>query len=142
MAVVVNQYLLKLSGELLLSLSSNPGSWQYHLYVNLYAPTYQDTTASYVECSLPGYSPLALIPSEWVGPELVGPVAQWQYPTITWVFDPYVTAQQTIFGYYVTDATGGVVFSELFPAPYPVPPSGGELPVQPFWTNEQCPQTL
>jgi len=140
-SVVVNQYLSELTGNLVLSLGNNPGGWEYHLYVNLYSPSPLDSAASYLECTIPGYGPIGIVPAEWTGPALSGAIAQWVYPKITWTFDAYTSSQQTIFGYYVTDASGKVLFSELFPAPFPVPPQGGSLPLIPYWTNEQCPNT-
>lgn len=140
MAVVVNQYLVNLAAGLILGIGQNPDKWTFHLFVNLYTPTPQDSVSNYTECTIPGYSPIQLNPSLWSGGIVAGPRAFWQYPMITWVFDAYATAQQTIFGYWVQDSTGNVLYSELFPAPFPVPPTGGELPLIPTWSDEQCPQ--
>jgi hypothetical protein len=139
MSVVLNQYCMNLTAQLILQLGTNPGHWSYHLFVNLYNPTPQDTPLNYIECTLPGYSPFNILPANWTGGIQPGPLAKYQYPQLTWVFDPYSTAQQTIFGYWVQDQTANVIFSELFPAPFPVPPQGGELPLIPTWTDEQCP---
>ena len=141
MSVVVNQYLINLTAKVILQIGSNPGNWTYHLFVNLYSPTQQDVVANFVECTLPGYSPFSIVPARWTGGLQPGVIASYQYPQLTWVFDAYTTAQQTIFGYWVQDGAGNVVFAELFPAPFPVPPQGGELPLIPTWTDKQCPAT-
>jgi len=142
MAVVVNQYLANLASQVLLGIGVNPARWSIHLYVNLYSPTPQDTTASYVECTLPGYSPISFNPSLWSGGIQPPVVAVYTYPKITWVFDPYTTTQQTIFGYWVQDQSGSVLYAELFPAPFPVPAAGGELPMVPTFSSEQCPAQM
>ena len=142
MSVVVNQYLDNLAARVLLGLAGNPGGWSIHLYVNLYAPTPQDTVSSYVECTLPGYSFVTFQSSQWSGGISPGPIAVYTYPQITWTFDPYQSAQQTVFGYWVQDSSGSVLYAELFPAPFPVPPQGGELPMRPTFSTEQCPAQL
>ena len=139
MSVVVNQYLVNLAAQQILGLGGPHLPWQVHLYINLYSPTPTSIRSNFQECALPGYSPITLNPSSWSGGIVPPDQAGYTYPQITWVFDPYTSAQQTIFGYWVDDTTGGILYAELFPAPFPVPPAGGELPMIPTFTTEQCP---
>ena len=108
---------------MLLGIAPNPGGWSIHLYVNLYSPTPQDLVSNYVETTLPGYSPITFVPGEWSGGIQPGVVADYTYPKITWVFDPYTTAQQTIFGYWVQDLSGRRSMRSCFLA-FPRSPGG------------------
>lgn len=110
-----------------------------NLFVNLRQPLATDVFGNYVLCTLPGYTSFSLSGPQWSGAIVAPGVWYGQYPQITWVFDPYTSAQQTIFGYVVTGAAGDVHYAELFPAPFPVPPGGGELPLLLTWQDEQCP---
>lgn len=112
-------------------------TWIVHLYVNLWTPTTEDTIATYRECTWPGYSAVTLEPVQWVGTCVRG-VATFNYPLITFNFDPAPNPQQTIFGYYVTTSSGVLLYAEAFSAPFPIPPDGGEIPLLLVWTDEQC----
>lgn len=111
--------------------------YQVLLYVNLRSPAVNDTLANYTQCTWPGYSPIVLIPAEWTGSTTNG-VATYQYPLVTWAFDPSNQAQQTVYGYLVIDQGGDLLYAEQFAAPYPISPQGGTLPLILQWTDEQC----
>jgi hypothetical protein len=137
-SVVVNNALV-LHGTDLLFGTETYYAWTVRLFVNVRAPTPADTLANYTACSLPGYSDFNLDGSQWAGGIVSPGVALFTYPQLTWVFDPYTSAQQTIFG-YVVFGNGKVMYAELFPAPFPIPPAGGQLPLILTWTTEQCAQ--
>jgi hypothetical protein len=136
MSVVVNNALAIHAAKLLFGTDSYQ-SWIVDLYVNIYSPTPVDTLAQYVLCTLPGYSAFGLNGGQWAGGIVSPGVAQFTYPLITFNFDAYGTPQQTVFG-YVVSMSGLVLYAELFPAPFPVPPAGGQLPLILTWTDEQC----
>lgn len=136
MSVVVNNELVLHATKLLFGQEAYY-AWVVRLYVNIRAPGVADNLAQYVACSIPGYSDFNLDGSQWTGSISTPGVAVFTYPQITWTFDPYVTAQQTVFG-YVVYGIGKVMYAELFPAPFPIPPSGGQLPLILTWTSEQC----
>lgn len=138
MAVVLNVYLVLLTAKLVLQLAVNPGVWTINLFVNFWNPTEIDTINNYVVCSWPGYASSVLQPAEWTGGIQRVNAAEFQYPLLTWTFDPSSQAQQTVYGYFLTDITGNVLYSELFPAPYPIPAGGGTLPLILTWSDQQC----
>ena len=136
MAVVVQDSLvtrtaLQLFGQL------GPTPWFVDLFVNLKAPAHGDLLSQYTVCTLPGYAQVAINGALWVG-GLSGPgIAFYTYPQITWNFGGNAGPQQTIYGYIVHDGTHPL-YAELFPAPFPVPPAGGQLPLVLTWQDEQC----
>jgi hypothetical protein len=134
--VVVCNALVIMAAKLLFGQRS-AATWYVDLYVNLHAPNPGDPLSLYSICSLPGYAQVALNGADWKG-GLSGPgVVFYQQPQITWNLGPYSGPQQTIYGYVVSDG-GEVLYAELFPAPFPVPNTGGELPLLLTWQDEQC----
>lgn len=86
-----------------------------------------DTPANYTECALAGYAAVALVPANWVGATAAG-LATYDYPTITFTFNPYAGGT-TIYGYFVTIPGLVGVLAELFSVPYVVPAGGGSLTI-------------
>lgn len=145
MSVVVGQYLINAIPRVLWG-TEPIYQWSVDLYTNLHVPSPVDSLAAFQLCTLPGYSTFLLDGVEWSGTSENPLIASYQYPLITWNFDPYSGAQVTIFGYVVCSPpsnSGGnpapaMFYAELFPAPYPVPPAGGSLPLILLFTAEQC----
>lgn len=138
MAVVVNNKLVEKIANLLFGRVETSGIWTVRLFVNLHFPLATDVAGNYTECSIPGYSAQILQPGEWDGGIVAPGVVYFTYPQLTWTFDAYAGGQ-SIFGYYVMDDAGDLIYSELFPSPFPVPPAGGTLPIILTWQDEQCP---
>jgi hypothetical protein len=137
MAVVVNNALLLHAAQLLFgNEASYP--WTVDLYVNLVAPLPSSPLSSFVLCSLSGYSAFQISGSQWAGGLQSQGVVFYQQPLMTFNFNAYASAQQTIFGYVVHNGST-VLYAELFPAPFPVPSNGGSLPLLLTWSDEQCP---
>lgn len=113
-------------------------TYQVLLFVNFHLPSVNDTLAQYTECTWPGYSRFTLKSSEWTGLATSG-LATYQYPLLTWVLDASAHVQQTVFGYAVLTESGTLLYAEAFSAPFPIPPEGGQIPIQLFWADEQCP---
>lgn len=138
MPPVVNVAAVQIWGGMILGQRGfGPGNWNVHLFVNFHLPVDDDTVGQYTECTWPGYSPFELNPFEWVFETPRGAVAVWAYPLLTWVFDAAVGPQQTAFGYYV-EQNGVLLYAEAFTAPFPIPAAGGTIPIQLFFTDEQC----
>lgn len=136
MAVVVNNELVLHDIKLLFGQEAYY-AWSLRLFVNMRVPTPTDTLANYTACTIPGYSDFGLDGNQWTGGISVPGVALFTYPLLTWNFDPY-GGGQTIFGYVVFGGGNKVMYAELFPAPFPVPPEGGQLPLILTFTTEQC----
>lgn len=137
MAVVVNVAAIQIWAGTLLGQRPFGLNWFVHLFVNFYMPTAFDTEGNYVECTWPGYTPFEINPQEWSLLDVREPVGIWQYPLLTWIFDPAAGMQQTVFGYWV-EQNSVVLYSEAFTAPFPISPNGGQIPIQLFFTDEQC----
>jgi hypothetical protein len=137
MPPVVTWAATEIWGYMILGTRGFGSRWMVHLFVNFYQPTAYDTTGNYTECTWPGYSPFQLDPFEWVNTSGQNPVAQWAYPLLKWEFDPSGQAQQTVFGYYI-EQDSILLYAEAFSAPFPIPPEGGQVPINLFWTDEQC----
>jgi hypothetical protein len=137
MAVVVTAWAATQWAQQIIGQLAWPGNWSVHLFVNFYHPTPFSDVSDFKECSWPGYSPFAINSGSWVNTSGFQPVSVWAYPLLTWVFDPSGQTPQTVFGYWV-EAGGHVLYAEAFAAPFPIPPEGGEVPINLYWTDEQC----
>jgi hypothetical protein len=136
MAVVLTYAGLQAWAQAILS-SAFLDNWSVRLFVNLRSPLPQDNLALYTQCSWPGYSDFTLNFLEWVAaPTNTG--SPWSYPLITFNFDASNQPQQTVFGYVVYSVTGLLLYAEAFSAPFPIPPAGGSIPLQLFWSDQQC----
>ena len=112
------------------------GGLTCHLFVNPKVPALADTPADYVECSLSGYFVAIFTGSAWTGGAVAG-VATYMYPTIPFVFDPYVGALVNIYGYYITNpGYTGVIWAEAFVVPVPVPFTGASLRLDLTWIDQ------
>lgn len=137
MPPVVSAVAATLWGDLILGRTVFAGNWTVHLFINFIQPTPYSTVADFTECSWPGYSSFELQAFEWVPAQSTSPTPTWAYPLLTWVFDPSNQPQQTVFGYWVEQA-GQLMYAEAFAAPFPIPPEGGQVPINLYWTDEQC----
>jgi hypothetical protein len=136
MAVVVNYQALSYWAQNILG-QANARQWTVRLFVNLHTPLPQDALTQYLPCTWPGYSDFLLNPTEW-SPAQTSSGSPWTYPLITFNFDAASIAQQTVFGYVVFDGGGVIMYAEAFSAPFPISSQGGSIPIQLFWTDQQC----
>jgi hypothetical protein len=136
MAAVVTTFAADYWAQVLLGRKPAP-TYIVQLYVNLRIPTTEDTVGNYTLCTWPGYSGVILQPGQWSGGAVLA-VATYTYPLVTFNFDASGAAQQTIFGYIVIDQAGNLYWAEAFPAPFPIPPGGGSVPLILNWADQQC----
>jgi len=110
-----------------------------HLFVNNANITVTSTTSSFVECVNPGYAPVLLDPSLWVGGATLG-VASYSYPSIVFTFSPYSTSSfTTVYGYLFEDAISGhSLWGEVTTPSYSIPFGGGAMIISPDFASSLC----
>lgn len=92
------------------------------LFVNNYTPTRADTAANYTEATWSGYAAVALTSWTIAGYDANGN-AEFDAPQKTFTASSG-SPSQTIYGYYLTDGGGNVVFAEADPSPFTVNATG------------------
>jgi hypothetical protein len=104
-----------------------------HLYTSLTPdptvdPSSSVTIGAITECSAGGYHAITLISANWtVGQDISG-LTSAVYSGQTFSFG----TNATIYGYFVTDTSGNLLWLEKFPsAPFLVPPDGGTITIEP-----------
>jgi hypothetical protein len=103
-----------------------------HLYGNLNPNPANDPTDSTVvsdltECTSAGYTPITLVSNQWTVQQ-TGGVTTAVYSEQTFNF----TTAARVYGYFITDTAGHLLWLEKFPtAPYDVPIDGGSISVLP-----------
>jgi hypothetical protein len=106
-----------------------PGNQIIRLYVNNITPADTDTAATYTEMSTLGYAAKTLTKTSWVEAQNAG-VAEGTYAEQTWTFT--AGTQVMVYGYFVTDATTGVLlWSERFGTEKPVQYGGDQIRITP-----------
>lgn len=105
---------------------TNPVLRLYTNEVDLYAEAF--SAISFTEASAPGYVAVTLTGSNWSVTTTSGISTAAYATSVTFNF----SAAQTLYGYYVTDSAGVVLWAERFPsAPFTLPAGGGEVVVRP-----------
>jgi hypothetical protein len=104
------------------------------LYVNNYTPTENDTAASYTEMSTQGYAAKTLNRADWTISSSAG-VTTASQPQQVWTFT--AGAAVTVYGYFIIEATSGVIlWAERFANPQVVQNDGDQIKVTPKFTGE------
>lgn len=104
------------------------------LFVNEWFPARNDNLSDYVECTLPGYAYEEMLPHNW-SQQPSPPEATYTYATVTFTFNANAGGV-TLYGFYLTNADGGVlVWAEAFQEPLSVPSMGTTLPLSVTWTD-------
>lgn len=102
-----------------------------HLYVNQVNLADETFTAdSFTEASASGYSSATLTGSNWTASTDAGTgVSTAVYSSnITFTF----SVGEDVYGYYVTNNAGQILWAEEFPsAPFALPSTGGEISIKP-----------
>lgn len=83
------------------------------LYVNDKTPVDTDVTSDYVEASGGGYAPKTLINGSWTINTANDP-SDAVYPQQTFTFSGPLTGNAKIYGYFVTNADGVLIWAERF----------------------------
>lgn len=108
---------------------STPGNQLLKLFVNNVIPGDTDTAATYTEMSTLGYAAKTLTKGSWsiVPSSNVGTAS---YAQQTWTFTAGTAV--TVYGYFVTDSTTGVLlWAETFTTPKVAQYSGDQILITP-----------
>jgi hypothetical protein len=81
------------------------------LYVTPHTPTDTDTYLSYVEAAGGGYTAGTMTAGSHVV-SIKNNIAQAQYPVLSFVFTGPLTTNSTIYGYYVVNGSGTLIYAE------------------------------
>jgi hypothetical protein len=105
-----------------------------HLYKNNYTPVEGSTSSNFTEADFTGYAPVAL--ASWSLPVLTPP-----YEQVTSAAVPFtvgtVGVGNTIYGYYVTDLGGALLWAERDPnAPIAMTATGNQYTVIPRFSMQ------
>jgi hypothetical protein len=120
--------------EQLLQLASI-ASYTYHLYTNNYTPIHGSVIGDFTEATsgaFPGYAAQAATP--WGTPTVASSVATSTAPMLTWTASSMPGSPVTIYGYYVDDGAGNLLWAELFQSPVVVTNSGDSVNLIPLLT--------
>lgn len=108
---------------------ASPTNLVLHLYTNsvsLSGETF--TSASFTEASASGYVAVTLTGANWTVSTTTGVSTAVYNTSIVFTF----SVGQSVYGYYVTDTSGNIMWAEEFPgAPFVLPAGGGEISVRP-----------
>ncbi len=110
-------------GELAILQGLLNASLVIHLYVNNKTPGETDVASSYAEATGGGYAAQSLTYANWTYSGINPTMAA--YPTLTWTFTGALSGNATIYGYYVTRATDGVLLWAESMSPF-TPASNGD----------------
>ena len=101
--------------------------WTLRLFVNNHTPANGDTEADYTEAAGGGYAAIPLDETAWTTTP-GSPTASVQ-PQQTFTFTGALTANASIYGYYVTDDNDKLVYAEKLAAPFQPQNLGDNLKV-------------
>ena len=108
---------------------STPGNQILRLFVNNVVPAIGDVAATYTEMSTLSYASKTLTKTSWSVAPSSG-IAAATYAQQTWTFTAGTAV--TIYGYYITDSTSGLLlWSEAFATPKVAQYSGDQLLITP-----------
>lgn len=87
-----------------------------HLFNNNVTPSSSSSAGTFTETTFAGYSSVSLARASWVTPTTVSEAAQTQYTNsgVTW---DCTGSGDTIYGAYVLNGSGGLVWAEAFSTP-------------------------
>ncbi len=114
---------------------STPGNQLLKLYTNNVTPADTDTAATYTEMATLGYAAKTLTKTSWSVAQSGG-VATATYAAQTWTFT--AGAAVTVYGYFVVDATSGVIlWSEPFTSGKIIQYTGDQIIITPVFTGSK-----
>jgi hypothetical protein len=103
----------------------NAQNLSLRLFVNNVTPTDASTPATFTEASGGGYAAKTLTGGSWTGSN-VGGIEQVAYALQTWTFSAALSGNATIYGYYVTNAAGTVLWYADAQTPFTPTASGSD----------------
>lgn len=117
---------------------TTPGNQKLKLFVNNYTPDDTTVLANLTEMSTNGYADKTLTKTSWVVTAGgVGSPASGAYAQQTWTFTN-VGGANTVYGYYITDVTSGLLlWVESFPTAKVIQNTGDQIIITPTITNSR-----
>lgn len=114
-----------------------PGNQKLKLFVNNYTPDDTTVLANLTEMSTHGYADKTLTKTSWVTVAgSTGQPASSTYALQTWTFT--AAAAVTVYGYFITDVTSGLLlWVELFATPKVIQNNGDQILITPTITNSR-----
>lgn len=113
---------------------STPGNQILRLYVNNHTPADGDVAADYTEMTTGGYTPKTLTKTSWVVTPASGTTANpatAAYAQQVWTFNG-TGGVATVYGYYITDSTTGLLlWAERFATAKVVQYNGDQILITP-----------
>lgn len=114
-----------------------PGNLSIRLYKSAHTPAWGDTDLDYDEADFDGYAPISLTPMA-VGTS-TEPFALGTFPDAVWTLGAGSPSSNDIYGYYVTDATFGLVWAEeRVGGPVTINVTGQTITVSPKFNYGNC----
>lgn len=133
MTVVVSQESQEIALQNYLNKAA-PQNQVLKLFRNDYVPNNLSTEANFTEANFTGYAAIALSGASWVTAQGVPTVASYAQQAFT----ASGAGVQTIFGYYVVQASSGkLMWAERFDTPQVVQFSGDFIRVTPTFFGQQ-----
>lgn len=113
---------------------TTPGNQILKLFVNNYTPIDATLASDLTEMSTLGYAAKALTKTAWVNTAgATGAVNNGAYATQTWTFTAGTAV--TVYGYFVTDTTTGLLlWAEPFVSPKVIQNTGDQIIITPALT--------
>lgn len=103
---------------------SAPTNTILHLYSNNLTPSSTTVIGDVTEVASGGYAAITLTSTSWTVATSGGGVSTASYPEQTF----NITTSATIYGYYITNLAGDLLWLERFTAaPFQLPGSGGQI---------------
>lgn len=126
-AIQVSDGYLQSILNLFLNSGTPPTGFTFHLYTNNITPTPASVLADFTECSIAGYASQAVTSSGWS----INASAPGQYKGTNTTVSFTMTSSGTVYGLYVTDGVGALVWSEKFDTPLVFGDLGGTVTIEP-----------
>ena len=98
------------------------------LFTSNTTPTDTDTAGTYTEAAGGGYASKTLAATNCTVADVSG-ISTASYPQLTWTFTGALTDNASIYGYYVVDSSGTLIFSERGASAYQPANNGDEYKV-------------
>lgn len=102
------------------------------LFCNDYTPLDSSVAGSFAEATGGGYVTKALANGSWTESNVEG-IEQVAFAEQTWTFTGALTTNVTIYGYFVVDADGVLVYAERLPAAFTPAVNGDQLKITPVF---------
>lgn len=110
-----------------------PQNQTLKLFTNNITPAETDTDVTYTECAITGYAAISLTGTSWV--VTPGAPTSAAYAEQTWTFTGGFGA--TVYGYYVVQATSGILmWAERDASPYTPATNGDQIKLTPAITAD------